>query len=68
MKNAPYGKTIENLARRTNIRLLNDMKKAQKIAETPHCVDFLMFDYPVALPEEQVKAVAAEKQRQQKKR
>ena len=32
MNNAPYGKTIENVARRTEIRLLNDMEKARKSA------------------------------------
>ena len=40
MNNAPYGKTIENVALRTDIRLLNDMEKARKLAEKPHCVDF----------------------------
>ena len=40
MNNAPYGKTIENVARRSDIRLLNDMEKARKLAEKPHCVDF----------------------------
>ena len=44
MNNAPYGKTIENVARRTDIRLLNDMKKARKLVEKQHCVDFRMFD------------------------
>ena len=33
MNNAPYGKTIENVARRTDIRLLNDMEKVRKLAE-----------------------------------
>ena len=32
MINAPYGKTIDNVARRSDIRLLNDMKKAQRSA------------------------------------
>ena len=36
MNNAPYGKTIENVARRTDIRLLNDMEKARRLAEKPH--------------------------------
>ena len=44
MNNAPYGKTIENVARRTDIRLINDMKKARKLAEKPHSVDFRVFD------------------------
>ena len=33
MNNAPYGKTIDNVARRTDIRLLNDMEKARRLAE-----------------------------------
>ena len=44
MNNAPYGKTIKNMARRTDIRQLNDMEKARKLAEKPHCVDFRVFD------------------------
>ena len=44
MNNAPYGKTIENVARRSDIRLLNDMEKARKLAKKPHCVDFRVFD------------------------
>ena len=52
MYNAPYGKTIENVARRTDICLLNDIKKAQRLAEKPHCVDFRAFNGQVAQPEE----------------
>ena len=33
INDAPYGKTIENIARRTVIRLLNDIKKARKLAD-----------------------------------
>ena len=44
MNNAPYGKTIENVASRSDIRLLNDMEKARKLAEKPLCVDFRVFD------------------------
>ena len=44
MNNSPYGKTIENVARRSDIRLLNDMGKAHKLAEKLHCVDFQVFD------------------------
>ena len=65
MNNAPYGKRIENVARRTDIRLLNDMEKARKLAEKPHCVDFRVFDGHVAPPDEQVEAAAAEEQQQQ---
>ena len=44
MNKAPYVKTIKNVARRCEIRLLNDMETARKIAEKPQCVDFLVFD------------------------
>ena len=44
MNNAPYGKTIENVARRSDIRLMNDMEKARKLAKKPHCVAFRVFD------------------------
>ena len=66
MNNAPYSKTIENVARRTNIRLLNDMKKARKLVEKPHFVNFRVFDGQVTPPKEQVKAAAAEEQQLQK--
>ena len=44
MNNAPYGKTIENVARRSDIRLLNNMVKARKLSEKPHCIDWRLFD------------------------
>ena len=65
MNNAPYGKTIDNVARRIDICLLNDMQKARRLAEKPHCVDFRVFDGQVAPPEEQVEAAVAEEQQQQ---
>ena len=65
MNNAPYGITIENVVRLTDIRLLNDMEKAPKLAEKPHCVDFRVFDGQVTPPEEQVEAAATEEQQQQ---
>ena len=55
MNNAPYWKTIEYVARRTDIRLLNDMEKARKEAEKPHCVGFQVFECQLAPPAEQVK-------------
>ena len=48
MNNAPYRKTIENVAQCTDIRLLSDIEKARKLAEKPHCVDFRVFDGQVA--------------------
>ena len=66
MNNEPYRKTIENVARRTDIRLLNDMEKARKRAEKPHCVEFRVFDGHVAPPDVQVEAAAAEEKQQQK--
>ena len=38
MNNAPYEKTIENLAGRTDIRLLNDMEKSRRFTDKPHFV------------------------------
>ena len=52
MNNAHYGKTIENVAWRSDICLLNDMEKAWRLAEKPHCVDFRVFDGKVAPPKE----------------
>ena len=59
------GRTIENVARRTDIKLLNDMEKARKLADKPHCVDFRVLDSQLAPPEEQVEVAVAEEQRQQ---
>ena len=41
------------------------MKKARRLAEKPHCVDFLVFDGQVAPPEKQVEVAAAEEQQLQ---
>ena len=38
----------------TDIRLLNDMEKARRLSEKPHCVDFRVFDKQVEQPEEQI--------------
>ena len=64
MNNAPYGKTTENVARRTDIRLLNDMEQARKLAKKPQSVDFFVFEGQVAQPEEKVEAAVAEEQHQ----
>ena len=34
INNAPYGKTIENVARRTDIRLLNDMDRRRGLLKS----------------------------------
>ena len=65
MNNVPYGKIIENVARRTDIRLLNDMEKARKLAIKPHCVDFRVFDGQLTPPDKQVEVAVAEEQQQQ---
>ena len=65
MNNAPYKKTIANVARRTNIRLLDDMEEARRLAKKPHCVDFRVLDGQVAPHEEQVEAAVAEEQQRQ---
>ena len=64
---ALYGKTIENVARRTDNCncLLNYMEKARRFGEKPHCVDFRIFDGQVAPPEDQVEAAIAKQQQQQ---
>ena len=36
--NAPYKKTIEDVARRTDVCFPNEIKKARKLAVKPHCV------------------------------
>ena len=43
MNNAPYGKTIENVAKRTAIKVLTDMEKARRLAEKPQCINFRLF-------------------------
>ena len=43
MNNAPYGQTIENVAKRSDNRLILGEQKAVKLAEKPHCIDFRMF-------------------------
>ena len=40
MNNAPYGKTIENVAKRTTIKVLTDMEKSRRMAEQLQCNNF----------------------------
>lgn len=48
MNNACYGKTCENQRKRTDIRLLTDTDKAQKILALPHVLSFRVFNSNVA--------------------
>ena len=43
MNNAVYGKTCENMKKRTDIQLLTDEDKAKKLAEKPNCLGFKIF-------------------------
>ena len=43
MNNAIYGKTCENIKKRTSIRLLSDIQKANQLVEKPHCLNFEIF-------------------------
>ena len=44
MNNAPYGKSIDNVAKRRDIRLVTEKEKARLLAETPHWLDFRIFN------------------------
>ena len=56
------------MARRIDIRLLNDMEIARKLAEMLHCVDFWVFHGQIAPPLKQVEIAAAFEQQQQEAR
>ena len=42
--NAPYGKTIENVSKRTSIKVLSGMEKARRTAEKPQCINLRLFN------------------------
>ena len=62
MNNAPYGKTIANVAQRTDICLLIYMEIARMFAEKPQCVDLRVFNGQMAPPEQKVESAVAEGQ------
>ena len=58
MNNAVYGKTCENQRKRTDIRLVNDIQKAGKLIDKPHCKNIPIFDENlVGIEMEKVKQV-----------
>ena len=42
--NAPYGKTIKNVAKRTHIKILTDINMARRIADKLQCINFRLFN------------------------
>ena len=44
MNNVPYGKTIEYVAKLTNIKVLTDMAKARQMAQKLQCINFWLFN------------------------
>ena len=43
MNNSVYGKTVENLKKRTDIKLLQDVQAVQRLVEKPHFMDVRVF-------------------------
>jgi hypothetical protein len=43
MNNIIYGKTCENLTKRTDIKLVNTQKECDKLISKPHCLRFQVF-------------------------
>ena len=48
MNNSVYGKTCENLTKRTDIRLVTDGRKCSKLIKKPHCLSFEIFNEDIA--------------------
>ena len=51
LNNSVYGKTCENLTKRTDIRLVTDQKKCKKLIEKPQCLAFEIFSEHIAAVE-----------------
>ena len=48
MNNAIYGKACENQKNRTDIRLMNNDEKVQKLINKPHCLKYRVFNKQLA--------------------
>jgi hypothetical protein len=58
MNNIIYGKTCENLTKRTDIKLVNTQKECDKLVSKPHCLRFQIFAEELAAIElQKVKCV-----------
>ena len=44
MNNAVSGKTCQNQRKRTDIHLVTENEKAERLLDKPHCLDVRMFD------------------------
>ena len=44
MNVASYGKTSENVAKQTSIKVLTDIEKPRRLAEKPKCINFRLFN------------------------
>lgn len=51
MNNSSYGKTCENLKKRSDIRLSNNEQKVRELVEKPHCLGFRIFGEKLAAVE-----------------
>ena len=59
MNNAPYEKSIEYVAQRTDICLLNNIEKARRFAEKPHCKDICLIKGQVTPSKKQLETATA---------
>jgi len=48
MNNSCFGKTCENLKRRSDVKLVTDPEKCKKLLERPHCKGFRIFTEDIA--------------------
>jgi hypothetical protein len=51
MNNSVYGKTVENLKKRSDVRFVTDMKECQKLTQKVQCKDWRIFNEKAAAVE-----------------